>query len=138
MIVIGFNSAETGRDAQKLPAAIEQMNPGPGDQVLTQSQVFVDFVEGYEATLTIDGVELETTRLDELTAGGASPRPGAQVEVPPTAIYDPGNFTISYQPQDGGAIESFVQGLHTATVTYWKTIEGRDKAKSFTWTFETN
>ena len=138
MIVFGFNSAETGRDAQKLPPAIEKMNPGPGDQVLTQSQVFVDFVEGYEATLTIDGIELETTRLDELTASGASPRPGAQVEVPPTALYDPGNFTISYQPQDGGAIEKFTQGLHTATVTYWKITEGRNKAKSFTWSFETN
>jgi hypothetical protein len=115
------------------------MRPGPGDQVVQQAQVSVDFFEGYEASLEIDGIALETTRLDELSAeGNSSLEPGAQVEIPPTAIYDPGNYIISFTPQEGAPIEVFTQGVHTATVTYWKIIDGKAKARSFTWEFEAN
>ena len=133
---LGFRAGITGREAQRLPASIEMMTPGPGDQVLQQSQIFVDFVEGYEASLTIDGIELATTRLDELTSEGGSLKPGQQVDIPPTAIYDPGNFTISFTPQQGAPIEAFSQGEHNAMVTYWKIEDGPDKARTFKWTFE--
>ncbi len=139
LIGMGLQSATTGREAQNIPAVIEDMRPGPGDQVVQQAQVSVDFVEGYEASLEIDGIALETTRLDELSAeGNSSLEPGAQVEIPPTAIYDPGNYIISFTPQEGAAIEVFTQGVHTATVTYWKIIDGKAKARSFTWEFEAN
>ena len=137
-IVMGLGSGATGRDAQRLPAVIERMSPGPGDQVLQQSQIMVDFVDGYEASLMVDGIELDTTRLDELSADGAQPRPGAQVEIPPTAIYDPGNYTISFLPQEGAPITTFSQGTHTATVTFWKVIEGPAKSRSFSWEFDAN
>lgn len=139
LIGMGLQSATTGRDAQNIPAAIEEMSPGPGDQVVQQAQISVDLVEGYEASLEIDGIALETTRLDELSAeGNNSLEPGAQVEIPPTAIYDPGNYIISFTPQEGAPIEVFGQGVHTATVTYWKIIDGKAKARSFTWEFEAN
>lgn len=139
LIVMGLQSATTGRDAQNIPATIEEMSPGPGDQVVQQAQISVDFVEGYEASLEIDGIALETTRLDELSAeGNEALEPGAQVEIPPTAIFDPGNYIISFTPQEGAPIEVFTQGTHTATVTYWKIIDGKAKARSFTWEFEAN
>lgn len=138
LIVWGFSSGTTGREAQRIPVVIERMSPGPGDQVVQQAQVSVDFVEGYEASLTIDGIILDTTRLDELTDPSKPVKPGAQVELPPTAIYDPGNFIISYTPQDGAPIETFTQGTHTAIVRYWKTVDGPTKANSFTWEFEAN
>lgn len=138
LIVWGISSGTTGREAQRIPVVIERMAPGPGDQVVQQAQVSVDFVEGYEASLTIDGIILDTTRLDELTDPSKPVKPGAQVELPPTAIYDPGNFIISYTPQDGAPIETFTQGTHTAIVRYWKTVDGPTKANSFTWEFEAN
>ena len=138
LIVMGLSSGATGRDAQRLPAVIERMSPGPGDQVLQQSQIMVDFVDGYEASLMVDGIALDTTRLDELSADGAQPRPGAQVEIPPTAIYDPGNYTISFLPQEGAPITTISQGTHTATVTFWKVIEGPAKSRSFSWEFDAN
>jgi hypothetical protein len=137
LILTGVRSAETGRDAQRLPDVIESINPGPGDEVLRQSQVFVDLVEGYNAELIIDGITLETTRLDELSAE-ANAKPGSQVNIPPTAIYDPGNFTISFLPQDGAAIEGFEQGDHRATVVYWKVTDDKSKSKSFSWEFAAN
>jgi hypothetical protein len=139
LIGMGFQSATTGREAQNIPAVIEEMSPGPGDQVVQQAQISVDLVEGYEASLEIDGIALKTTRLDELSAeGNDALEPGAQVEIPPTAIFDPGNYIISFTPQEGAPIEVFSQGTHTATVTYWKIIDGKAKARSFTWEFEAN
>lgn len=136
LIGLGFSAAQTGREAQRLPAVIASINPGPGDSVLRQSQIIVKFVGAYDAVLTIDGIELPVTRLDELTSAGGLLPDGAQIDLPPTAIYDPGNFVISFLPQEGAVIEELTQGEHRATVLYWRIDQSRDKARSFSWTFE--
>ena len=138
LIAFGFASGITGDEAREFPASIERMSPADGDRVLRQSQVIIDFVVGYEATLSIDGIELPVTRLDELTTGGAQPAPGAQVELPATAVFDPGNNVLSFQPQVGALIESFAQGEHVATVRYWKILEGPTKARTYQWRFVTD
>lgn len=138
LIVFGFASGITGDDARSFPAAIERMSPADGDRVLRQAQIIVDFATGYEASLNIDGIELPVTRLDELSTSGAQPAPGAQVELPATAVFDPGNNVISFQPQPGALIESFTQGEHVATVRYWKILDGEGKARSYQWRFVTD
>ncbi|MEY2765853.1 MAG: hypothetical protein RL552_758 [Actinomycetota bacterium] len=138
LIAFGFASGITGDEAREFPASIERMSPADGDRVLRQSQVIIDFVVGYEASLNIDGIELPVTRLDELTTGGAQPAPGAQVELPATAVFDPGNNVLSFQPQDGALIESFAQGEHVATVRYWKILEGPAKSRTYQWRFVTD
>lgn len=136
--VLGMRIGLTGRDATNLPAAIEQISPGEGERVLRQSQIIVDFTEGYTATLTIDGIELPTTRLDELVANGKQTTPGAQIELPATAIYDPGNYIISYLPQQGGPITQLAQGKHSGSVRFWLIKEGKDKFRTYSWTFFTD
>ena len=138
LFVMGMNTGLTGRDATNLPDAIENISPGEGERVLRQSQIIVDFIDGYEATMFIDGIELPTTRLDELISSGTAPAPGAQIDLPPTAIYDPGNFTISYLPQDGAPIEELKQGEHSGKVKYWLIGQGENKARVYTWKFYTD
>lgn len=138
LIVFGFASGITGNETRKFPEAIERMSPADGDRVLRQSQIIVDFADGYEAVLTIDGIELPVTRLDELSASGARPAPGSQVELPATAVFDPGNNVISFQPQPGAIIESFTQGEHVATVRYWRILEGPERSRSYQWRFVTD
>ena len=43
--------------------------------------------------------------------------------------------TITYTPVEGGPVEAFDTGINTAEVIYWKAMEGRTKARSYTWTF---
>ena len=138
LVALGVRASRTGRDATNLPDAIEQMSPADGDRVLRQSQIVVDFAAGYEAELLIDGILMSTTRLDELTSGGSAPAPGAQVELPPTAVWDPGNATISYQPQVGAIIEEFSQGEHVGVVRYWRIAEAQPRVRSYTWRFTTD
>ncbi|MFM8852041.1 MAG: hypothetical protein ACKOGL_02425, partial [Acidimicrobiaceae bacterium] len=115
-----------------------RMSPADGDRVLRQSQIIVDFIEGYEAVMFIDGMELPTTRLDELTSSGQQAAPGAQVELPPTAVLDPVKFIISFQPQVGSLIAEFAQGEHEGKVLYWRIGDGREKARAYTWKFDTD
>ena len=138
LVVMGLNTGLTGREATNLPEAIENISPGEGERVLRQSQIIVDFIDGYEATLYIDGIELPTTRLDELVSSGTAPAPGAQIDLPPTAIYDPGNFPISSLPQDGAPIEELKQGEHSGKVRFWKIGQSENKSRVYTWKFFTD
>ena len=73
-----------------------------------------------------------------LLAPGSAPAMTAKVfalTLPPKAIFEPGNVTISYTPIEGGPIEEFTTGLHTATVLYWLAADGPTRARSYTWTF---
>ena len=135
LIILGLNAATTGRDALNLPDEIENMSPANNEKVLRQSEIRVDFIEGYQGVLIVNGIEIPTTRLDELQSSGRQPKPGEQVDLPPTAVYDPGNFTLSFLPQEGAPIERLDQGKHTARVFFWKITESRDKAQSYSWEF---
>lgn len=135
LIGIGLLGGRTGRDALGYPDQIESVAPAPNDrQVLRQTEIVVDLIANHEAVLVVDGVELPITRLDELSGGLA--QPGQQIEMPPTAIWDPGNFIISFRPSPGAPIEEYSVGVHTATVIFWDIEKGREAARSFTWSFE--
>ena len=135
LFVIGMSTGLTGRDSSNLPDAIEQISPGQGDQVLQQTEIIVDFVEGYTATLKIDGIELPTTRLDEIISTGKQIAPGAQIDLPPTAVFDVGNYIISYLPQPGAPITELSQGEHTGSVRYWLIKDGENASRTYSWTF---
>lgn len=137
LIIAGLMAAETGRDALDLPEPVEGVAPGDGDTaVLRQTSISADLALGYEGVLIVQGVELPVTRLDELTAGGVAPLPGEQVELPPTAVFDPGNQVLSFTPTDGALIEELPQGTVQATVVFWRSDESRDRASSYSWEFE--
>lgn len=133
LIVFGFFRAVTGDEGVNRPDAIEALSPVENAvQVLQQERVVVDLEFGYEATLSIDGIELPTTLLGQF---GGDVEPGQQIELPQTAIFDPGNGIISFQPTDGALIESFSEGLHEARVVFWKVEDGPANARSYIWQF---
>ena len=135
LVVLGFLSGTTGRDALGYPDAIVDIAPAPNDrQVLSQTEILVDLQDGYEAVLVLDGVEIPTTPISEIAGGGAEP--GQQVELPPTAIYDQGNSLIRFTPSDGALVESYSVGRHDVTVIFWEIEKGRNAARSYSWSFE--
>jgi hypothetical protein len=133
-MVYAAASAVTGRDALGLPDTIEKIDPVPAAvRVPSQTSVFVDLLPGYEGVLIVDGLELPTVNIEDLQ--DVANKPGQQITLPPTTIYEPGNATLTFDPAEGAEIESFSQGEHIVKVIYWKIIEGRNTARSFTWTF---
>lgn len=133
-IFFALDMAVTGDEGNALPDAIERIDPVRGaTQIPQQTQVFVDLAEGYTGVLIVDGLELETVNLDDLRQQA---RPGQQIEIPATTIYEQGNATLTFDPVEGSSIERFEQGEHILQVVYWKITEGREKASSFSWTFQ--
>jgi hypothetical protein len=138
LIIFGFTSAITGNDGIDRPEAIESVQPVENAvQVLQQDQIVVDLLPGHEARLVIDGVELPTTVIGQSDVDpDVQAQPGQQIDLPTTAVFDPGNAVISFQPVEGALIETLTEGTHEATVYFWKIEEGPDQASSYSWTFE--
>ena len=137
LVIFALTSARTGDDGIDRPDAIESVQPVENAvQVLQQERVVVDLQPGYEARLVIDGIELPTTVIGEADVDPfEQPAPGEQVNLPTTAVFDPGNNVISFQPVEGALIESFTEGLHEAEVIFWKIEDGPEQALSYRWEF---
>jgi hypothetical protein len=134
LVVRGVAVSITGDDRANLPETIESVEPVPeAVQVLNQTHVFVDLVAGYTGVLVIDGFELETVNIDDVVSADAEP--GTQVDLPDTTVYEPGNATLSFAPNDNAPVTGFETGVHQAQVIYWKVEEGRQRARSYSWTF---
>jgi hypothetical protein len=138
LIIFGFTSAITGNDGVDRPESIESVQPVENAvQVLQQDRIVVDFIPGYEARLVVDGVELPTTTIGQSDVDpNVQAQPGAQIDLPTTAVFDPGNAVISFQPVEGALIETLTQGKHEVTVYFWKIEDGPEQAQSYSWTFE--
>lgn len=134
-VIYGLNSATTGRDALGYPDEIIDISPAPNDrQVLSQTEISVNLQDGYEAVLVLDGIEIPTTRLEDFVP--VVVKPGQQIELPPTAIYDQGNSLIRFEPTAGAVIEKYSVGVHKVKCIFWRIEDGRQAARSFEWSFE--
>ena len=132
-IGVAFTLSETGRERLDLPEVVENIDPVRGAvRVPAQTQVFVDLAPGYEGVLVIDGLELETVSVEALQD---KQKPGQQIVLPPTTIYEPGNATLTFVPSPDADIQEFSQGEHVVQVIYWKVLEDRGSARSYTWSF---
>jgi hypothetical protein len=138
LVMIGFalTTAVTGDEASNRPAPVEEVTPVfDAMQVPQQATVVVDLADGYEGRLIVDGVEIPTIRQDEI--GNIDVKPGEQITVPPGAVYEPGNATLTFTPGDEQAVDNFDAGRHSVTVIYWKILDGPGVARSYTWSFTT-
>ncbi len=137
LVIFGLTTALTGNDGIDRPEEIESVQPVENAvQVLQQERVVVDLQPGYEARLVIDGIELPTTVIGQSDVDPFDQAlPGQQVDLPTTAVFDPGNAVISFQPVEGAAIESFTEGLHEARVIFWRIEDGPEQALSYRWEF---
>jgi hypothetical protein len=137
LVAFGLTTALTGNDGINRPDAIESLQPVENAvQVLQQERVVVDLQAGYEARLVVDGIELPTTIIGQTDVDPAQqPEPGQQVDLPTTAVFDPGNAVISFQPVDGALIESFEEGIHEVQVIFWRIEDGPEQARSYRWEF---
>jgi len=132
-IGVGISIAVTGTDRQGLPDEIEEISPlRAASQVPSQTQVFVDLQTGFTGVLVIDDLELSTVNINEVNSGAT---PGQEVKLPPVTIFEPGNSTLTFDPSPQSAITEFSQGEHIVKVIFWKVIDGRTRARSYTWTF---
>ena len=135
LMIRGLAIGITGDDRVPLPELIEEVDPVPeAVQVPNQTRVFVDLATGYTGVFVIDDIEIDTVDVQSI-AGQQSLDPGEQISLPPSTIFEGGNSTLTFVPNDNAPITEFLTGQHRVQVIYWPIEIGRQSAKSFSWTF---
>lgn len=95
---------------------IEGLYPQPQSQALQQAEVKIDLLTGWDATLTIDGVEIPDAQLDR--------------------VQDLGE--VRFLPGPGKVFETLPEQPNVcATARYWQRATGPDQTFSRTWCFTT-
>ncbi|MGH8874672.1 MAG: hypothetical protein ACRDVM_05395 [Acidimicrobiia bacterium] len=112
IIALGVAFGGNGEPAE-LPGPIEAISPLPGDSVLRQAVIEVDFPVGYRAELWVDGFRVPDSEITFVEATGVL-RWGPS----PTSTY----------------LTEWTPGEHTALVR-WDTITGLPDTGEFEWTF---
>jgi hypothetical protein len=102
-------------DDAALDSAVEQVIPGPGDQVLVQNPIGIDLVDGepYEIRLSINGLEIPAR---EFVVSEALNR-------------------ATYQPGDGQTLKNLESGDNCVVAEYWLVRQGPESARLTRWCF---
>ena len=117
----GTKKEVRGTVAPERPAAILELSPQEGEDIIPEAPIVVDLRDNYTGQLTIDGHLI----------------PQDQV-----SITHPNLFELSFQPTQAHDIHSFAPGSHVATIEYWPQRESYETAKAghrlgtYTWNFK--
>ena len=104
------------RDNTTPPAVdqvVEELIPNQGDEVLSQTDVGIDLIDGYTAELTLNGTEIPESQLRRFE----------------------GLNRVTFRPDEGMVINKLRPDQNCATALYWPIAQGRQAAQSFTWCF---
>ena len=118
--IVAVSQNGGGGDAtEDRSSAIEALIPSPGSDVLRQSEVGIDLVEGYRAMLTVNGVQI----------------PDDQIVGVPSGDRQPALARYVFSPGAGKVVESWDAGRNCVTAVFWSAAEGPERGTTHTWCF---
>lgn len=94
-------------------AAVDELIPPRSAEVLAQETVGIDLAPGYDAQLTINGVDIPPDQLRHL----------------------PNLNRFTFRPDQGKVIERLQAEQNCALVTYWRQEVGPAEADTISWCF---
>ena len=94
-------------------AAVDELIPPRNAEVLAQDDVGVDLAPGYDARLTINGVDIPPEQIRHL----------------------PNLNRFIFRPDRGKAVERLQAERNCVVATYWRQEVGADEAATITWCF---
>jgi hypothetical protein len=121
LAIFGTKKEVRGTVSTERPAAILQITPQEGEDILPEAAITVDLRNGYTGQLSVDGKLI----------------PQDQV-----SITHPNLFEISFEPTAAHDIHEFEPGSHNATIEYWPQTKTYEQAKAqgllgtYTWPFK--
>jgi hypothetical protein len=95
---------------------VENLTPGRGDEVLSQTSVEIDLAAGWTGYLVIDGQEVRTAE-DGLVVRSELAQ-------------------LAFTPGDGKVLEEWPSGVNCVSARVWRLVDGEDAARTETWCFD--
>lgn len=114
LLAIAIAVYQSNPSSTDLPVAIQAVEPEPGSNVLSQSDVTVDLAVGYTAELVINGIPIPEEQLFRVEALNQ----------------------LSYEPRAGMVIPQLLPDSNCVTVTYWLIAQGPEDTNDYTWCFD--
>jgi hypothetical protein len=130
LVILAFTGGVTGKAASGLPVGIELTEPRDGSRQLRQASVQVRLSSGYAGKLIINAVDIPV----DVLAATDTTDPQRVTPRSKNTVFDPGNSTLTYQPQSGALIDKFGPGTQTVRVEYWR-IATPDVRLTYNYTF---
>jgi len=109
--VIVYQGNPTSTD---LPVAIQAVDPQPGSNVLSQTNVSVDLAVGYTAEIEINGFPIPETELFRVEALNQ----------------------LTFEPGIGKTIDGLRPDQNCVTAIYWLIAQGPEDNQEYTWCFD--
>ena len=97
-----------------LPVGITSVEPTPGSNVLSQSNIVVDLASGYTADLTVNGVEIPEGELFRVQ----------------------GLNQLTFRPGIGQAFEQLLPDRNCVQLEYWIIAQGPEDSLTYDWCFD--
>ena len=111
-VVLALRYGSPAGEALDLPSPLENITPGPDEQVVRQAFLQVDMPVGYEIELIVDNFRL-----------------------PPDEVgYVPGTGVSTWSPGVGRSFLEWAPGLHEVVVR-WDTVAGLPDPGEYSWSF---
>ena len=119
--IIGTKAEVRGTPSPQRSAAILDLSPQEGEDIIPEAPIVVSLKDTYTGQLSVDG---RLIPLDQVT------------------IRNPNFFELTFQPSAAHDIKEFAPGPHTATIEYWPETKTYEEAKAgrllgtYTWPFK--
>ena len=118
----------SGVDAPASDRAVVRQVPGPGDRVLSQTEVGAELKPGYDGRLLINGIEVPEAQM----SGALDPTsPDAR-----TFGVRPNNRNqVFFKPGPGKVVDKFPGREVSISVRFWREADGPSRSRMITWQF---
>jgi hypothetical protein len=131
--ILGF-SLSGSDDSQNLDAAIEELLPAEGAEVLRQTPVGIDLIDGYDANLYVNGVAIPPDQVNVLRDSEnpeeAAPDASGQNVTNSSAAIN----RFQFSPASGQVIESLPGDRNCARAEFWP-LDDPTNVRSVEWCF---
>lgn len=114
LLAVAIAIYQSNPSTNDLPVAIQSVEPVPGSNVLSQTDVSVDLAVGYTADLEINGILIPEEQLFRIEALNQ----------------------LSYEPRDGKIVPQLLPDQNCVRVFYWLIAQGPDDTSTYTWCFD--
>jgi len=127
-LVFATRRGVSGVDAPASDRAVVRQVPGPGDRVLSQTEVGAELKAGYDGRLVINGLEVPEAQM----SGALDP---TSSDARTFGVRPNNRNLVFFKPGPGKVIDKFPGREVSISVRFWREADGPARSRQITWQF---
>ena len=132
LVIAARSGGDTAREG--VDSAVVRYLPQPGGRVLRQSEVGVELEPGYDGRLTVNGVAIPEEQMSGAIVEGSEAWDRLTEEQRRLGPRPNNKQRVFFSPGEGKAVSEFDTGEVRVDVELWKVADGRESARTLSYT----